>query len=52
MYEMYPEAWTAADDHPAPAAPPRRRPRRAHSVLPAVIARQLQAAAPRPVPLG
>jgi hypothetical protein len=53
MYEMYPEIWAVADDaqHVAPT-PPRRRPRKAHSVLPAVIARQLEAAEHRQPVLG
>ncbi|MET1008003.1 MAG: hypothetical protein ABWX96_20800 [Propionibacteriaceae bacterium] len=40
MYDMYPEAWPATDDRrrPQPAAAPRRRTRKAHSVVPAVIA--------------
>jgi hypothetical protein len=52
MYEMYPEIWAVGDDaqHAAPARP-RRRPRKAHSVLPAVIARQVQAAAERRQPV-
>jgi hypothetical protein len=46
MYEMYPEIWAVGEDaKPAAPARPRRRPRKAHSVLPAVIARQVQAAA-------
>ena len=45
MYEMYPQSWAVADvDAPADAERPRRRPRKAHSVLPAVIARQLDGA--------
>jgi hypothetical protein len=46
MYEMYPEIWASGLQR-AVAEPPRRRPRKAHSVLPAVIARQLAAAAER-----
>ena len=41
MYEMYPQAW-ATDETPGDATTsprPRRRPRRAHSVLPAVLVR-------------
>ena len=41
MYEMYPNAWAVADTQPAAEQRPRRRPRKTHSVLPAVIARQL-----------
>jgi len=40
MYEMYPDTWTKPDQ-PQPSAPdakPRRRARRPHSVLPAVVA--------------
>jgi hypothetical protein len=39
MYEMYPDAWPVMDDrqsHDA-AAKPRRRARKAHSVVPAVL---------------
>jgi hypothetical protein len=42
VYEMYPAAWAVADARPADAERPHRRPRKAHSVLPAVIARQLE----------
>ncbi len=45
MYEMYPQTWTVVDP-PAEATRPRRRPRKAHSVLPAVIARQLEDGTP------
>lgn len=40
MYEMYPDTWAAADKPQAPAttAKPRRRARKQHSVLPAVLA--------------
>ncbi len=38
MYEMYPDAWTVVEE-PRPVRP-RRRPRKAHPVLPAVIAHQ------------
>jgi hypothetical protein len=48
VYEMYPEIWAAATA-PSDVRPPRRRPRKAHSVLPAVIARQLEATGPRHV---
>lgn len=49
MYDMYPQAW-ALDEGQLGSAPerPRRRPRKAHSVVPAVIARQLQAGDARP----
>jgi hypothetical protein len=43
MYEMYPHAWAVADAQPPAEQRPRRRPRKTHSVLPAVIARQLEA---------
>jgi len=48
VYEMYPQTW-ATDETPggegaAPSVRPRRRPRRAHSVLPAVLVRHLEAA--------
>jgi len=43
MYEMYPEVWAVADAQQRPAEQPRRRPRKEHSVLPALIVRQLQA---------
>jgi hypothetical protein len=44
MYDMYPQAW-ALDEGALGVAPerPRRRPRRQHSVVPAVIARSIQA---------
>jgi len=45
MYEMYPETWAAAGAPPGAPERPRRRPRREHSVLPAVVARQVAAAA-------
>ena len=44
MYEMYPSSWAVAESRPADVERPRRRPRKAHSVLPAVIVRQLEAA--------
>ena len=44
MYEMYPQHWAVAEARTAVVEPPRRRPRRAHSVLPAVIVRKLEAA--------
>ena len=52
MYEMYPEAWALAEAQQRSANPPRRRPRKKHSVLPAVIARQLEAAERGTVVLG
>ena len=52
MYEMYPEVWAVADAQQGTPAPPRRRPRKEHSVLPAVIARQVQAAELRQPALG
>ncbi|WP_375426165.1 hypothetical protein [uncultured Friedmanniella sp.] len=44
MYDMYPQAW-ALDEGTLGSAPerPRRRPRREHVVLPAVILRAIQA---------
>ena len=44
MYEMYPSSWAVADARPTDVERPRRRPRKAHSVLPTVIARQLEGA--------
>ncbi|MCW2810727.1 MAG: hypothetical protein JWP61_1185 [Friedmanniella sp.] len=35
MYDMYPEAWIVTDRQ---VERPRRRPRKPHSVLPAVVA--------------
>jgi hypothetical protein len=51
MYDMYPQAW-ALDEGALGVAPerPRRRPRRQHSVVPAVIARSIQAAESRRSP--
>jgi hypothetical protein len=45
MYEMYPQAWAQQDGLGREGAGerPRRRARKVHSVLPAVIARQLEA---------
>ena len=50
MYDMYPQAW-ALDEGQLSGVPerPRRRPRKAHSVAPAVIARQTSAADARSV---
>ena len=44
MYEMYPDAWALNESRQqsAPDAKPRRRARKEHSVLPPVIAHQLQ----------
>lgn len=41
MYDMYPQAWAVGnDDRPDDAATrPRRRPRREHTVVPAVLVR-------------
>jgi len=52
MYEMYPEVWVVADPQQGAATPPRRRPRKEHSVLPAVIARQVRPPEPRGASLG
>jgi len=44
MYDMYPQAWASGSALPvATAEPPRRRPRKEHSVLPAVLVRHLEA---------
>ena len=39
MYDMYPDAWTIAADrqHQVPADQPRRRARKEHSVVPAIL---------------
>jgi len=39
MYDMYPEAWTVAADrsHHVHADHPRRRARKEHSVVPAIL---------------
>jgi hypothetical protein len=39
MYEMYPDAWTVAADrqHQVHADQPRRRARKEHSVVPAIL---------------
>jgi hypothetical protein len=39
MYDMYPDAWTIAADrqHQALADQPRRRVRKEHSVVPAIL---------------
>ena len=46
MYEMYPQAWAQESVRRPDAERPRRRPRRPHPVLPAVIARQLESPEP------
>jgi len=40
MYEMYPEVWTVPEDRRAqnPGLRPRRRARKEHSVVPAILA--------------
>jgi hypothetical protein len=51
MYEMYPDTWqVAADRHPDAAGKPRRRARKEHSVVPAVLVEQPPAG--RPARLG
>jgi hypothetical protein len=50
MYEMYPDAWTASEERRQPQPEterPRRRARKTHSVLPAVLTSEMPA--PRPV---
>ncbi|HMI34290.1 MAG TPA: hypothetical protein VK499_09255 [Propionibacteriaceae bacterium] len=39
MYDMYPDVWTIAADRqpPVPADQPRRRARKEHSVVPAIL---------------
>jgi hypothetical protein len=39
MYDMYPDAWTIGADrqHQVPADHPRRRARKEHSVVPAIL---------------
>ena len=39
MYDMYPDAWTVDADrrHQVRADQPRRRPRKEHSVVPAIL---------------
>jgi hypothetical protein len=48
MYEMYPDAWTVVEDRQqqATGGRPRRRARKEHSVVPAVISRQAVAVRP------
>ena len=40
MYEMYPEVWTVPEDRrpQTPGLRPRRRARKEHSVVPAILA--------------
>ena len=48
MYEMYPDAWTVFDDrHQATGHQPRRRARKEHSVVPAIVAQAQKAASTR-----
>jgi hypothetical protein len=48
MYEMYPDAWTVFDDrHQATGHQPRRRARKEHSVVPAVLAQAQKAGSAR-----
>jgi hypothetical protein len=48
MYEMYPDAWTVVEDRQQQATGdrPRRRARKEHSVVPAVISRHTEAVRP------
>lgn len=49
MYDMYPDAWTVVADrrHQVRADQPRRRARKEHSVVPAILqARARKASAP------
>lgn len=39
MYEMYPDDW-AATPQPNPSKQPRRRARRAHSVVPSILVQE------------
>ena len=51
MYEMYPEVWTVAEDRgpQTPGLRPRRRARKEHSVVPAILlSGPTKAAAPAP----
>jgi hypothetical protein len=50
MYEMYPDAWPVVDDRQPQAAgeKPRRRARKEHSVVPAVLV----ASTPKPAPVN
>jgi hypothetical protein len=41
MYEMYPDIWAVSDDRPTPGRP-RRRVRKQHSVVPAILVAQAQ----------
>jgi hypothetical protein len=48
MYEMYPEAWTVFEDrHQAAGHQPRRRARKEHSVVPAILAHAQKAGSSR-----
>ena len=49
MYEMYPDTWALAAAQQGVPERPRRRPRKEHSVLPPVLARQVGAAEQRHV---
>jgi hypothetical protein len=46
MYDMYPDAWTVAADrqHQVLANQPRRRTRKQHSVVPAILQARAQKA--------
>jgi hypothetical protein len=45
MYEMYPDIWAVSNDRPS-AGRPRRRVRKQHSVVPAILIAQAQKIAP------
>gem|GEM_PF-1686582 len=45
MYEMYPDIWAVSNDPPS-AGRPRRRLRKQHSVVPAILVAQAQKVAP------
>ena len=49
MYEMYPDTWALTGAQLGVPERPRRRPRKAHSVLPPVLARQVGAVEQRHV---
>ncbi len=52
MYDMYPQAWALGEGTAASAHErPRRRPRKEHAVLPAVILRAIQAGEVRRPPV-
>jgi hypothetical protein len=40
MYEMYPDAWPVSSDRPSTGGRPRRRARKEHSVVPAILTAQ------------